>query len=363
MIPFEVTLAWRYFVSKKRHPFIGVISAIAVLGVAVGVAALIVVIAVMSGFEADLTERVVGTYAHAVIEPEQPTNFDESFLESVRSSSPDVSAVAAFVEGQAVFQRNKVSRGVLVKGARRADEESVTRIADYLKEGAYPAEGAQEILIGDVMGMLTGCAIGDEVTLISPYKQKRLRLTISGFYHSGMYDYDANLVYLPLDLAEDAFGLEGAQTAVAIKYTDPAAAIRDRQALQERIGFQFYVRTWRDMNAALFEALELERAVMFVILGLIVLVACFNIVGTLTLLVMDKTKDIGILKALGASGPHLVRIFVLVGYGSERWGPLWGSWPAWAYVGLWTGIRSSKFPRACIISAGCQLLCVWRTRW
>lgn len=313
MVPFDLSLAWRYFRSKKRHPFIGVISGISMLGVAVGVGALITVLAVMSGFEADLISRVVGTNAHAVIEADGPFALPEDLQTQIRSVTPSILQTAPYADGQALIQTPSASRGVLIRAARFEDESRVSRVAQYLEQGRYPAEGEQAIFIGNVLARTLNVEPGGQIQFYSPVRRKPATLTVSGVFHSGMYDYDANLVYLPLSTGQELMGLEGKITGVAVKFTSPQEAIRWERVLQARVGYDRYVRTWRDMNATLFGALKLEKSVMFIILTLIVLVACFNIIGTLTLLVMDRTKDIGILKAVGASESHIVRVFSYVG--------------------------------------------------
>lgn len=312
-LPFELSLAWRYFRSRKRHPFIGVISAISILGVAVGVGALITVLSVMSGFEEDLVNRVVGTHAHAAIEAEGPFEPSADLERRIRSVGPEVLAVAAYCDGQALVQTPSASRGVLVRAARFSDESRVSRIAEYLQKGSYPAEGEPGILIGNVLARTLNVGVGGVVQFYSPVRRKPVALTVSGIYHSGMYDYDANLGYVSLATGQDLLGMEGKVSGVAVRFSDPREALKLERKMRAAVGYDRYVRTWRDMNATLFGALKLEKSVMFIILTLIVLVACFNIVGTLTLLVMDRTKDIGILKAVGASESHVIRVFSAVG--------------------------------------------------
>lgn len=313
MIPFDLSLAWRYFRSRKRHPFIGVISTISVLGVAVGVAALITVLAVMSGFEDDLVHRVIGTHAHATITADGPFVPAADLDARIRAVDASVLQTAPYVDGQALIQTQASSRGVLVKAVRFEDELRVSQIEAYLQKGTYPSEGEPGILIGNVLAALLNVDVGGTVQFYSPVRRKPTPLVVTGIYHSGMYDYDSNLGYLSLTTGRELFGAEGKITGIAVKFKDPQDALRSERRLQAAVGYDLYVNTWRDMNATLFGALKLEKTVMFIILTLIVLVACFNIVGTLTLLVMDRTKDIGILKAVGASEAHIVRIFSYVG--------------------------------------------------
>lgn len=313
MIPFDLSLAWRYFRSKKRHPFIGVISGISVAGVAVGVGALITVLAVMSGFEDDLITRVVGTHAHAVVESDGPFEPTSDLEKKIRTLTPSVLETAPYADGQALIQTPSANRGILIRAARFADESRVSQITEYLEKGSYPAEGEPGILIGNVLARMLNVDVGGTVQFYSPIRRKPATLVVSGIYHSGMYDYDSNLGYLSLATGQELLGLEGKITGIAVKFTSPQEALRRERRLQAAVGYDRYVRSWRDMNATLFGALKLEKSVMFIILTLIVLVACFNIVGTLTLLVMDRTKDIGILKAVGASEAHIVRVFSYVG--------------------------------------------------
>jgi lipoprotein-releasing system permease protein len=313
VIPFDLSLAWRYFKSKKRHPFIGVISGISILGVAVGVAALITVLSVMSGFEDDLIQRVIGTHAHAVIEADGPFAPSKELEKSIRAVSPAILQTAPYADGQALLQTPSASRGVMIRAAKFEDESRVSRIAEYLEKGAYPTEAESGLLIGNVLARTLNVSVGGTVQFYSPVRRKPVALTVSGIYHSGMYDYDASLAYLSLAVGQELLGMEGLISGIAVKFTDPREALRWERKLQAAVGYDRYVRTWRDMNATLFGALKLEKTVMFIILTLIVLVACFNIIGTLTLLVMDRTKDIGILKAVGASESHIVRVFSYVG--------------------------------------------------
>ncbi len=320
----ELTLAWRYFHSTRKHPFINVIKKISILGVALGVAALIVVLAVMNGFETDLKSRIIGAFAHASVESGEPFEPAPELVSRIRQSSPHVMAVSPFVQAQALIEKGKRIEGVLVKGSTKENETSVTALAECITRGAYPLEGTREMMIGDVLASSLGLAIGDTVQFISPDKKKGETLAVSGIFHSGMYEYDSHLVYLPLDLAQELFALETKVTGIAVRYDDAERAIAGKRELSQAAGYPFYVMTWTDMNRNLFNALKLEKTVMFVILTLIVTVACFNIVGTLTLLVIDKTKDIGILKAVGFSSARIMNVFtwngVLIGF----WGTALG---------------------------------------
>lgn len=327
-------LALRYFRSRRSHPFIGVIKNISILGVALGTGALVVVLAVMNGFEKDLKEKIVGVYAHATVESDIPFPYTDEIRSRITSGGGSIVGAAPYVQGQALLEHAKSIEGVLIKASPGDSAKSVSEIGRFVTEGAYPAEGSLEVLIGDVLGGLIHAKLGDEVGIISSDTRKPTIVKVGGFFHSGMYEYDAHLVYAPLTLGQEIFKMGANVSGVAVRYGDPEDAIAHKADLQVRVGYPFYVRTWSDMNRTLFGALKLEKTVMFIILTLITLVACFNIVGTLTLLVIDRTKDIGVLKALGASSGQIMRIFtwngLFIGFSGTLLGLLLGFGAVWA---------------------------------
>ena len=309
----ETALAFRYFVSRRNHPFINVIKGISVLGVALGVAALVVVLGVMNGFEKDLKEKIVGIYAHAVIESDTAFPFTDELRARIGAGSDAVVGVAPYVQGQALLEHSKSIEGILLRASRGDQEKEVSRLPGLITEGAYPAEGSRQILLGDVLGDLFRVKVGDELRLFTSDKRDPVPVTVTGIFHTGMYEYDAHLAYVPLGLGQEMFRMGQNVSGVAVRYRDPEDALRHKRTLQENLGYPFYVRTWNDMNRSLFGALKLEKTVMFIILTLITLVACFNIAGTLTLLVIDRTKDIGVLRSLGATSGQILRIFTMNG--------------------------------------------------
>ncbi len=323
-MPIEFSLAWKYFASGRRHPFIGLISSVAVAGVAVGVAALIIVIAVMSGFERDLVDRVIGTYAHASVEGDIPFEPTAELLSQIQNSSSDILGVAPVIHTQAMLQTNRGSRGVLIRASSQAAEEAVSNLMTYMDVGNFPEAGRNEVLLGSVLARTLGVGLGDTVEFFTAQKRKAVFYTVSGIYTSGMYDYDSNLVYIALDIGQAILETPNRVSHINIKYTNPHMALSKQLQLQQLLGYPFYVRTWRDMNRTLFDALRLEKTVMFIILTLIVMVACFNIIGTLALFVIDKTREIGVLRALGADSGMISRIFAIIGICTGFWGTLFG---------------------------------------
>lgn len=309
---YEWWIAQRYLWSKRRHPFVGVVSTISVVGICVGVAVLIMVLAVMNGFDEDLKSRIIGTRAHLVIEKESVFNDHGALIRQCRLS-PLVSGAAAFVEGQALVQKGDRATGVLVRGIDREGERSVSKFFDYVTQGTLTAD-PQSVVVGSELAKRLNAGIGSQFLIVTQTARKPLLFTVEGIFSSGMYDYDANLIFLNLKVAQDLFALNDGVSGVSLYLNQPEEANQVKQALQKSLGYPYSVRTWMDLNRTLFGALKLEKTVMFLILALIILVACLNVAGSLTILVMDKTKDIGILKALGASPVSLMKIFALDGF-------------------------------------------------
>lgn len=308
---YELLIAKRYLWSKRRHPFVGVMATISVLGITVGVAALITVLAVMNGFDEDLKQRFIGMRSHLTIEKESPFAEYEKVCSLLRRS-PGVKGASAYVEGQALVQNGELGTGVIVRGVDVRNERGVSRFFSYVKRGGLSENGAG-IVIGEEMAKRLHLSLGSEVQMLSQVTPKPLRYRVEGIFSSGMYEYDANLVFMNLKNAQTLFEMRDLASGVSVALNDAERADSAKHAWQSRLKYPFVVRTWMDLNRTLLGALKLEKTVMFLILALIVLVACLNIAGSLTILVMDKTKDIGVLKALGAAPGNILKIFAVNG--------------------------------------------------
>lgn len=308
---FEWFIARRYLWSRRRHPFVGIMSTISVLGIAVGVAALITVLAVMSGFDEDLKDRIIGARAHLVVER---TDAFVDWPEALRrvESLGIVRGAAPFVEGQALLQKDRAVTGILVRGIDPARERRVSKFNDYLMTGSL-GDAPGGAVLGSELAKRLGARPGSEVLLLTQGAVKPSRFRVDGTFSSGMYEYDANLLFLNLPDAQALFGFGPSVSGLSVFLKDAGRAAEAKTAVQRALGYPHVTRTWMDTNRALFSALKLEKTVMFLILALIVLVACLNIAGGLTVLVMNKTREIGLLKALGATRPGLLRIFALDG--------------------------------------------------
>ncbi len=308
---YEWLIAKRYVWSKRRHPFVGVLSTVSVLGISVGVAALIVVLAVMNGFDQDLKNRIIGTHAHLVVEKEGLIDNYVSLIERLEKFSV-VKGAAPYVEAQALVQKDSWATGVLVRGLDAKREKKVSKFYDYLTEGGLGTQ-PDSVVIGSELAKRFRVRKGDTLSVLSQDSQKPMAFRVDGFFTSGMYEYDANLIFLNLGTAQQLFGLGSTVSGISVSLRDAEKASDAKQTIQAALQFPYYVRTWMDMNKTLFGALRLEKIVMFLILALIILVACLNIAGSLTILVMDKTKDIGVLKSLGATPMSLMKIFAMDG--------------------------------------------------
>lgn len=310
---YELLVASRYLLAKRREKFISIISLISVLGVAVGVCALIVVIGVMAGFDNELREKIIGANSHIVIEQEGGIGDAASLIKKLKAE-PHVVSAAPFLDGQAFIRARDTMQGVSIRGIVAAEELKVSKIGSYMRSGSISGLKDGGMLIGTEMAQRFGLKLGDTVTVLSPVDGSSKDFKVAGTFYSGYYEYDAGLAFVGLGDAQELFASEGKAGGIGVKLDDVYLAPEVRVRLQKELGFPFYVKTWIDLNRSLFSALKLEKLAMFWILALIVTVACFNIAATLIMVVMEKTKDIGILKAIGADNNSIRAIFTMQGF-------------------------------------------------
>lgn len=333
---FEWMVGVRYLMAKRKQAFISVITAISILGVAVGVMAMIVVLAVMSGFEHDLRDKILGTNAHAVVL--RYGGGIEQYADAVSKTEqvPGVVAATPFIFSQAMLTTDVNVIGAVVRGVDVHTLDRVTNLKRYMAEGSLdnllhpPADLADKsptpvtlpgIVIGKELSKNIGAFYGDIITVVSPTgtltpggmgpKLKRFRVV--GVFNSGMYEYDSSLAYISLADAQRFFETGDKVTGLELRVKNVDRADVVASDVRKALGYPFYTRDWMDLNRNLFSALKLEKVVMTIILVLIILVAAFNIVSTLIMVVMEKGKDIAILKSMGASGKSIMRIFLIDG--------------------------------------------------
>jgi lipoprotein-releasing system permease protein len=327
---FTLFLARRYLVPRGRHAFHHLINLISVQGMILGVTALIVVLAIMNGFEGEVKERIVGTYAHVMILRYGTKGLsDVDSLMAVIRQDPEVVAAAPFVYGKAMLSAAGSADGVVVRGIVPELEAQVTRLREFVlraPEGielGRNAEGTAGIILGVYVAENLGVAVGEKVVLVSPLSGARTpmgfiprmrSLEVRGLFRSGMYEYDANLAFVDLEEARSFFAMEGEATGIAVRIRDLDRAREVADRLLERLGgFPYRTTNWIDMNASLVSWMKIEKLVMSLILGLIILIAAFNIASALIMSVMDKKRDIGILRSMGATDRDIMGLFVFNG--------------------------------------------------
>ncbi|MCA1960765.1 MAG: lipoprotein-releasing ABC transporter permease subunit [Desulfomonile sp.] len=326
-IPFEIRVGMRYLRAKRKQAFISVISGFSVLGVMLGVMTLIIVLGVMNGFEKDLKEKILGTVSHLVVMSHSDrlvTNWS-ALMERI-GTFDGVKATTPYVYGQAMLSTRGRVRGVIVRGIDLDTAGKVISLPRYLVSGRIDQLAASQddvpgIIIGKELAAANSLRTGDLVQLISP-QGKRTPLgavprvqtfRVVGVFKSGMYEFDGNLVYMELPQAQKFFEMGDGVTGIEVTLDDIYRAPKLGERLSKALGAPYWARTWKDMYINLFSALKLEKIAMFIILTFIVLVAAFNIIISLIMLVMEKSRDIAILKALGATSGRIMRIFIAQG--------------------------------------------------
>jgi lipoprotein-releasing system permease protein len=331
--PFEWMIALRYLRAKRKESFVSVISGFSLVGIALGVATLIIVMAVMNGFRHELLSRILGLNGHVIVQGmEGPlTGFDQAAAR-VRAV-PGVIRAAPTVDGQVMATSNGVSSGALVRGLRRADLNALSTVSKTLSPGALEGfSGGDSVIIGARLAEKLGLAQGSSITLIAPRGNvtpfgttPRIKTyTIAGTFRIGMSEYDSSFIFMPLSEAQLFFNLGNGVSGLEAMVTDPDHVSGVAGAIAQAVGPGTRVITWQDMNSSLFGALEVERNVMFLILTMIILVAALNIVAGLIMLVKDKGADIAILRTMGATRGAVMRVFFIAGASIGVFGTLLG---------------------------------------
>ena len=325
---YELFISLRYLKAKRKQIFISLITILSMAGVALGVMALVIVLSVMSGFVEDLKTKILGTNAHLVIlQHSSPIRDYKEIVQKVQGVEGIV-ATTPFIFSQAMLTSEKNVHGIILRGIDPDRAGRVINIQETLKKGSLnglkeeeESTGQPGILLGKELAQNLGVLLDDTVVVVSPLgalapmgggsPMKKFRVT--GIFDSGMYEYDTSLAYISLKSAQKFLAMGDTVSGVEVKVKDIYAVKKIAQKIQKELGFPFWTKDWMQMNKSLFAALKLERTVMFIILVLIVLVAAFGIVSSLIMVVMEKTKDIAILKSMGATGKSIMRIFILEG--------------------------------------------------
>jgi len=335
--PYEVRIGWRYTRAGRagrRNGFISFISGVSMLGIALGVAALIIVLSVMNGFQKEVRDRMLSVIAHVEIFDTTGSGLARwQTLAEAALKNPQVAAAAPFVAAQALLARGEDMHGVMVRGISPEEEPHVTPLAAQLQDTALKKlqPGAWGVVLGAQLARSMGVVEGDSVTLVTPSGQTtpagvvpRLKqMTVVGVFNAGHYEYDSGLALMHIDDAARLFRTGGPQ-GVQLRLKDQQLAREVSAELTASLGPQVLVRDWTRTNAAWYDAVQIEKRMMFIILTLIVAVAAFNLVSTLVMTVTDKQADIAILRTLGASPRSIMGIFMVQGAASGVIGTLAG---------------------------------------
>jgi lipoprotein-releasing system permease protein len=325
---YEWFIGLRYLKAKRKQTFISIITVISIAGVMVGVMALIVVLAVMSGFEKTLKEKILGTQAHLHLLKATQEGLDQYQEVTKRvEETKGVASAAPFIISQVMLSSESNVFGVVLKGIDPDRVGRVTELANNLKAGRLEdLKGGKEgdspgIILGVELAKHLSVSLNDSIQVISPLgtvtpmgmmpKMKRFR--VKGIFYSGMYEFDNTMAYVSLESAQKFFSMGDRVTGIEIKTNDIYKVKEIGREIRRKLGFPFWTKDWMEMNRNLFSALRLEKIAMFIILVLIVLVAAFNIISTLIMVVMEKNKDIAILKSMGASSSSILKIFTIEG--------------------------------------------------
>lgn len=319
---FERLVARRYLKAKRKEGFISVITGFAFTGIALGVATLIIVMSVMNGFRNELLGRILGINGHIGIIANfaQPFNNYEQAIKEI-AQIDNVKLVSPMIEKQLLVSSGRAAEGAMVRGLRLEDMLAKDTISKGLAGIDLDEFTENNVLVGYRLAQKMGLVPGDEITLISPNgkitafgtvpRMKSYR--IAGTFDLGMYEYDANFIFMPLETAQTYFGLGESVTNIDVTLNHPEFLNQTKQYIRQSIGPDAYIMDWKQSNVAFFNAVDVERNVMFIILTLIILVAAFNIITGLIMLVKDKGRDIAVLRSIGATKGMIMRIFFMDG--------------------------------------------------
>ncbi|MDR4480939.1 MAG: lipoprotein-releasing ABC transporter permease subunit [Nitrospira sp.] len=342
-LPYEIFIGLRYLRAKRRNRTISFNTIVSIAGITLGVAALIGTVGIMTGFKEDVQAKILGTTAHILVNDRMKESMVD-YEDQVKkvAAVPDVIAATPFIFRQVLLTSPTGVQGIILRGIDPAREGTVTELAHNLVSGhlddlsrptkvTIPEKEREPngpdtamrpgIVLGKELSMRLGAFPGDTLNVVSPVgpvtgasmTPKIRQFVVVGIFQSGMYEYDSSLAYIELGEAQKFFNMGASVTGIEVKVTDVFRAADIARAIEQHLGFSFWARDWMQMNRNLFSALKLEKTMMFLLLVLITIVASFNIVSTLTMIVTEKQREIAILKAMGATRKGIMRIFMLNG--------------------------------------------------
>ncbi|MDD8015150.1 MAG: ABC transporter permease [Acidobacteriota bacterium] len=352
---FELFIAKRYLTARRKQAFISVITFISILGIAIGVMALVIAIALITGFQGDVQDKILGATSHLMVSDLSGDGLkDYHRLAAGIRGTKGVVSVSPVVFNTVLVTGSMRSSGALIKGIDFALEKEHSGWLKKLDMGEIPKEGdsREGILLGREMALTIGAGVGDVITVLtsssrlSPLglfpKTKRFRVT--GIFNTGLYEFDSSTALIALASAQKLFGFEDAVSYLQVRVENIFAAGRIAEIIKDKLPHSAYTTTWMELNKSLFSALKLEKNIMFLTITLIVFVAALNIIATLILMVMEKTRDIGILIAMGATSGNIKRIFFYQGALIGVIGTTLGALLGLAWCGLANAFKLIKIP-------------------
>ncbi|MDH3354787.1 MAG: lipoprotein-releasing ABC transporter permease subunit, partial [Chromatiales bacterium] len=321
--PYELFIGLRYTRAKRRNHFISFISLTSMLGIALGVTALITVLSVMNGFENELRHRILGMTAHATINSYRGNLDKWQTLKDISDKHPHVVASAPYIQKEGMVSHGQQVNGAILRGIDPEMEKTVSTVGEKMVTGSLSQleAGQYRVIIGQALADILNVAEGDKITVVSPSASVSIaglmprlkRFTVAGTFEVGMYEYDSAMVLMHLDDARKLFRMGDGVSGLRLKLDDMFDAPRISRELADEVPGLYWVRDWTQYHANFFRAIKTEKRVMFIILLLIVAVAAFNIVSTLVMVVTDKESDIAILRTLGSTPRSIMGIFMVQG--------------------------------------------------
>ena len=319
--PIERMMAWRYLRARKAEGFVSVIAGFSFLGIMLGVATLIIVMSVMNGFRAELVGRILGLNGHLNVYSQAGPLQNYMSLVSRLENIDGVESVRPMIEGQVLITVNGAATGAMVRALSREDFATKPIISDSVIHGELTNFKEQQVAIGTAMSKRLNLKIGDEVTLVAPKGKaspfgtipRSRTYSIGLIFDVGMFEYNNGFIFMDLKSAQQFFQLSGRVNSIEVMGRDAERADQVKENILEAVGDEVGIYDWRESNSAFLNALVVERNVMFIILTLIIIVAAFNIISSMIMLVKDKGKDIAILRTMGATQSNMLKIFTLTG--------------------------------------------------
>ena len=358
-IPYEIFVSLRYLKTKKRYGTISLNTFISIAGVVIGVATSIITLAVMTGFQSYFRDKILSAMPHIVVMEYTGTGVkEEKALQEKIARIPQVKAVTPFIYSQSMLTTKERMQGVVVRGIDPRTEGTVTDLAKNMIYGSLVNldDGGRKrpgIIIGEDLARKLSVSAGDTVTMVNPLGEetpmgivpKMRKFEVVGLFDAGMYDYNTGFVYISLPDAQKFFEMPGRVSGVQVRVDDIYQADKIAAAIQSATGYPFYTRNWMEMNKNFFSALLLEKIGMSLILVVIIIVASFNIIGTLTMIVMEKSREIAILKSMGSPARSIMNIFMFAGLAIGCVGTALGSFIGYGAVTLITKTDIISLPK------------------